>query len=122
MLKEEFIALLPASADFEMDTIMNSQRLIEKDTLNYRVLSYTFKNDNKNYVLEIGKTTASINQYYKPLQRFALYVLFALIALTILIDIVFIRVLIRPLAKIIKTKLIEKKFPFTEVQSRVQRF
>ncbi|MES2651748.1 MAG: HAMP domain-containing sensor histidine kinase [Bacteroidota bacterium] len=120
MLKEEFIALLPVDNDLRMDTIKDSQRLIESDTLTYRVLSYTFKNKNKNYLLEIGRTTASINQYNKPLQRFALYVLITLIVLTILIDLTFIRVLIRPLGKIINSKLINRKFPFKDGQKRVQ--
>lgn len=120
MLKEEFIALLPVEASLKMDTIKDSQRLIESDTLNYRVLNYTFKNKNKNYLLEIGKTTASINQYNTPLQRFALYVLITLIALTILIDLTFIRLLIRPLAKIINIRLINRRFPFKDGHKRVQ--
>lgn len=120
MLKEEFIALMPVDTGLKMDVIKDSQRLIESDTLNYRVLSYTFKDKNKNYLLEIGKTTASINQYNKPLQRFALYVLVILIALTILIDLTFIRLLIRPLAKIISTKLINRRFPFKDGQKRIQ--
>lgn len=120
MLKEEFIALISVDTTLKIDTIKDSQRLIESDTLNYRVLSYTFKSNHKNYLLEIGKTTASINQYNKPLQRFALYVLIILIALTILIDLTFIRILIRPLAKIINTKLINRRFPFKEEQKRVQ--
>jgi signal transduction histidine kinase len=119
MLKEEFIALSPVALKFKMDTITNSKRLIESDTLNYRVLSYTFKNGNKNYLLEIGKTTENSNQYDKPLQRFALYVLFALIALTILIDLTFIRIIIRPLSKIIKTRLVNSKFPFKVEQIRI---
>jgi signal transduction histidine kinase len=71
-------------------------------------------------LLEIGKTTASINQYNKPLQRFASYVLITLIALTILADLTFIRLLIRPLAKIIKTKLVNRKFPFQDQQQSIQ--
>jgi len=120
MLKEEFIALLPVDTGLKLDTIKNSQRLIESDTLNYRVLSYTFKSNNKNYLLEIGKTTTSITQYNKPLQRFALYLLITLIALTILLDLTFIRVLIRPLAKIIKTRLVNRRFPFKEGQKRIE--
>jgi signal transduction histidine kinase len=120
MLKEEFIALLPVDTGLRMDNIKDSQRLVDRDTLNYRVLSYTFKNKNKNYLLEIGKTTASINQYNRPLQRFALYVLIFLIFLTILIDLTFIRVLIRPLAKIISTRLINRKFPFKDEQKNVK--
>lgn len=120
MLKEEFIALLPVDERVSMNFIKDSQRLIESDTLNYRVLSYTFKNKGKNYLLEIGKTTTSINQYNKPLQRFALYVLIFLIVLTMLIDLTFIRMLIRPLEKIISSKLINRRFPFKDDQKRVQ--
>ena len=120
MLKEEFIALIPVKDNLKIDVIKNSQRLIENDTLTYRVLSYTFKNKNKNYLIEIGKTTASINQYDKPLQRFALYVLITLTGLTILIDLTFIRMMIRPLAKIISSKLFNRKFPFKDGQKRVR--
>jgi len=112
MLKEEYIALEPVAPTLFMDTIKTTQRVVERDTLTYRVLSYTFKADHKNYLLEIGKTTASINQYNQPLQRFALYVLIVLIALSIIIDLVFTRQLIRPLSKIIRTKLNNTRFPF----------
>src|SRR5690606_24680828 len=38
MLKEEFIALLPVDEGLKMNVIKDSQRLVENDTLNYRVL------------------------------------------------------------------------------------
>ncbi|NQX39985.1 Signal transduction histidine kinase [Pedobacter steynii] len=120
MLKEEFIAIIPVADSLNINTIKDSQRLLERDTLNYRVLSHTFKDHQKNYLLEIGKTTASINQYNKPLQRFALYVLIILIALTILIDLTFTRLIIRPLAKIIKSKLVSRKFPFEDQPQLIQ--
>lgn len=112
MLKEEYIALEPVAKGIKLDTIKTTMRVIEQDTLNYRVLSYTFQLDDKNYLLEIGKTTGSISQYNKPLQRIALYVLMGLIALTLIIDLIFTRILIRPLGKIIEAKLINRKFPF----------
>lgn len=114
MLKEEYIALEPAAAKSLIDTIKTAQRVVERDTLNYRILMHTFNFGSKNYLLEIGKTTASINQYNKPLQRIALYVLMGLIALTLLFDLIFTRALIRPLGKIIKSKLINRKFPFKD--------
>lgn len=119
MLKEEFVALLPVADKFKMDTIADSKRLIESDTLDYKVLSYTFKQGNKNYLLEIGKTTERSDQYNKPLQRFALYILLALIVITILIDLTFIRIIVRPLSRIIKTKLLNRKFPFKSEQKRI---
>jgi len=112
MLKEEFVALLPVSGNFKADTIKDAQRIVENDTLSYRILSETFKFENKNYLLEIGKTSASINQYNKQLQQFAFYVLVILILLSIIIDLTFIRMVIKPLSKIIKTRLINRKFPF----------
>lgn len=120
LLKEEFIAFLPVDGKLKLDTIKNAQRLIEGDTLNYRVLSYTFKNNQKNYLLEVGKTTTSIEQYNNALQRFALYGLVTLIVLTALIDLIFIRVIIKPLTSIIKARLSQKQFPFPLKQKRIK--
>lgn len=114
MLKEEYIALEPVSDTTSTDTIRTTRRIVEQDTLSYRVLSHTFRENNKNYLLEIGKTTASINQYNKPLQRIALYMLMGLIAITLLVDLIFTRILIRPLGQIIRSKLVNRKFPFKE--------
>ncbi|WP_316752383.1 HAMP domain-containing sensor histidine kinase [Pedobacter gandavensis] len=114
MLKEEYIALEPAAQNRYIDTIKTAQRIVERDTLTYRILIHTFKYDQKNYLLEIGKSISSINQYNKTLQKTALYVLMGLIALTLLIDLIFTRILIRPLGKIIKSKLINRKFPFKD--------
>lgn len=120
MLKQEYIALEPAASGLHIDTIKTVSRIIEQDTLSYRVLSHTFKIKNKNYLLEIGKTVGSINEYNKPLQRIALYVLMGLIALTIIIDLVFTRVLIRPLGKIIESKLVNRKFPFKDQREPIK--
>ncbi|MET0462040.1 MAG: HAMP domain-containing sensor histidine kinase [Chitinophagaceae bacterium] len=113
MLKEEYISLEPAGLDLP-DTIQTTQRLIEDDTLTYRVLNHEFDYQGKQYMLEVGKTTASISQYNKPLQRVALYVLSGLIALTIITDLVYTRLVLRPLGVIIRTKLRNQQFPFKE--------
>jgi len=111
MLKEEYIALEPVSDTLTLDTIETEQRIVEQDTITYRILSHTFRTKGQTYLLEIGKTTSSINQYNRPLQRIALYVLISLIFLTLLIDLVFTRFLLRPLGFIIKTKLTDQQFP-----------
>ena len=114
MLKEEYISLEPVNGYLPPDTIETSRRIVESDTLTYRVLSHVFEYGHKKYILEIGKTIAAINQYNRPLQRVALYVLIGLIAFTLLIDLIFTSFLIRPLGIIIRTKLINRKFPFKE--------
>lgn len=113
MLKEEYISLEPYTGKRRgIDTITTAQRLVEQDTLTYRVLSYTFRADSSNYLLEIGKKTTTISQYNKPLQLIALYVLMGLIFLTMLMDLIFTRFLLKPLGFIIRTKLTDQKFPF----------
>lgn len=119
MLKEEYISL-EASPDIRLDTIETSRRLVEQDTLVYRVLSYTFQEKGKTYLLEIGKKLTSINEYNKPLQRIALYVLIGLIILSSIIDLLYTRYLLRPLQLIIKSKLIKQSFPFEKTAKPVR--
>lgn len=114
MLKEEYISLLPAEDTHVKDTIETSQRVVGKDTLNYRILIHEISAENKNYILEIGKTTATISQYNKLLRRFTLYILIALILFSIIIDLAYTHILLRPLSRIIQTKLLNRKFPFKE--------
>ncbi|AXY78137.1 sensor histidine kinase [Paraflavitalea soli] len=114
MLKEEYISLEPDTAGLWHDTIETARRLVETDTLTYRILRHVFSYDKKNYLLEVGKTTATISQYNRPLQRVALFVLIALIILTILVDLLYTRLVLRPLAVIIRTRLVNRRFPFKE--------
>jgi len=114
MLKEEYISLVPAAAHNVRDTIETSQRIVEEDTLNYRVLIHRLNYRNHKYILEIGKTTATISQYNRLLQRFSLFILIGLIVISIVMDLIYTHVLLRPLAKIVRTKLLNRKFPFKE--------
>ncbi len=114
MLKEEYISLEPAGKIILPDTIATLRRVVEEDTLTYRVLSHVFYYDSSRYILEVGKTTASIGQYNRPLQKMALYILIGLIVSTIVIDLVYTRLLLRPLGAIIRTRLLHNRFPFRE--------
>ncbi len=114
MLREEYISLVPGDRVRVTDTIETSQRIIEGDTLEYRVLIHHLGTEGLNYQLEIGKTTATIGEYNLLLQRFTLIVLIGLIVLSIIVDLVYTNVLLRPLANIVRSKLIDRKFPFTE--------
>jgi len=119
MLKEEYISLMPAAAAVR-DTIETSKRVVENDTLNYRILIHEFHYHNQNYLLEIGKTTATISQYNRLLQRFTLFILIGLIVLTILMDLIYTHILLKPLKKIVSTKLLNRKFPFKEPLSPIK--
>jgi two-component system, OmpR family, sensor histidine kinase ArlS len=114
MLKEEYISLEPVDRSVTLDTIYTDDRIVEQDTLTYRVLMHSFSSGSRRYLLEVGKTTATISQYNRPLQRIASIVLLGLIGLTLIIDLIFTRYLLKPLGMIIRSKLINRKFPFKE--------
>lgn len=120
MLKEEFIALESTNGHHPVDSIYNDKRIVENDTLTYRLLDYSFEYKNKNYLLEIGKTVSAIDQYDRPLQKVASYTLIGLIILTLILDLFFTRLLLRPLHLIITSKLLNRKFPFKETISPVK--
>lgn len=114
MLKEEYISLEPVEEGFTLDTIYTDERIIEQDTLNYRVLTHVFPAGNGSYLMEVGKTIETIDQYNRPLQRIATYVLLGLILITLVVDLFYTRFLLKPLDEIIRTKISNRKFPFNE--------
>ena len=120
MLKEEYISLEPIDPSFKIDSIYTDARIIEQDTLTYRVLTHSFFAGEKQYMMEVGKTIATIDQYNRPLQRIATYVLLSLILITLVVDLFYTRFLLRPLKKIIQTKISNRKFPFNENSEPVQ--
>lgn len=111
LLKEEYVSMDVDSINEHIDTIVNEARVVERDTIQYRILSHTFKVGNQNYLLEIGKSINTINETTTPLQNIALEILLGMVLLTILADQVYSTYVLRPLGRIIKTKLIGHKFP-----------
>jgi len=111
-LKDEYLTIEKDSLSaLAVDTIKNEKRSVGRDTIEYRILSHTFKLDNQNYLLEIGKSTATLNDTSAPLQNIAFIVLISMILLTILADQLYTNHLLRPLDLIIKSKLLNQKFP-----------
>jgi two-component system sensor histidine kinase ArlS len=125
-LKEEYISLDQVEPGYYLDTIQDEQRLVERDTIDYRILSHTFKANNKNYLLEIGKSVETIGETSGPLQNIAFKLLLGMILLTVLADIIYSNYVLKPLSLIIKTKLIGNKFPsfttYKEVRTTTSDF
>lgn len=126
-LKDEYLTIEKDSLGFQsIDTIKNEKRLVGRDTIEYRILSHTFKIKNQDYLLEIGKSTATLNDTSAPLQIIAFVVLISMILLTILVDQLYTNYLLRPLDLIIKNKLLNQKFPnfgtYNEVKTSTTDF
>jgi two-component system sensor histidine kinase ArlS len=111
LLKEEYVSMDVDSTAENIDTIENERRVVEGDTIQYRILSHNFKVGKQNYLLEIGKSINTINETTVPLQSIAFEILLGMVLLTILADQFYSTYVLRPLGQIIKTKLIAHKFP-----------
>lgn len=110
LLKEEFISLEEVDSVQHLDGIENSARVVDDEIVDYRVLSYTFAVENKQYLLEVARSLSTIHEVESTLRRFALITLVIICLITILIDVAFTKYLLRPLNAII-SKLHATKDP-----------
>jgi signal transduction histidine kinase len=102
ILKEEFISIEPIKNDSLVNSIQFSERNIEDEIVDYRVLSYSIEENGINYVIEIGKSISTIYRFEQNLKRFAFLFLIVIISLTFLFDLSFIQYLLRPFDRIVK--------------------
>lgn len=120
MLKDEYISLEHTNTHQLTDTLITEQRLVEKDTINYRILMHSFMLGNQAYLLEIGKKTASISAEARALQQTAIYILLPLALVILLIQIVYNRYLLKPLGYIIRSRLLKASFPFNQQAGKLK--
>lgn len=102
LLKEEFISLEAVNPEDWSDGIENSERLVENEVVNYRVLSYVFEIDGVHYLLEIGRSLATVQSIENILQNFSLYILIVMVLITTILDIVYTKYLLHPFQQIIQ--------------------
>jgi signal transduction histidine kinase len=100
ILKEEFISIERTSIEEELNQVEVSNRIIEDEEITYRVLNYTFIADGQKYLLEIGKSLTSIQSARKYINNIILLFLGFIILITLVTDLQYTRLLLRPLEKI----------------------
>ncbi|MDD3860317.1 MAG: HAMP domain-containing sensor histidine kinase [Bacteroidales bacterium] len=102
IIKAEFVSIEQLDVDTLIDEIQFSQRNIEEEIIDYRVLSYSIKKDGKTYLIEIGKSMEDIYKFEQKLKSYAVIFLIIILFLTLIIDLIFIQFLLKPLDKITK--------------------
>jgi len=129
IFKEEFVSISPLNAlpsDFGKTEIENTERIIENDIVQHRVLSKAFIYDNQLYKIEIGEGLGAVEQLKLTIRRFMLWMMTIVILLTIFLDLGFARILLRPFNKIINVKLKDvthpTKFDGTRIRSSTFEF
>ena len=104
ILKEEFISLEKIDLSRDWNFIEVTQRLIDNETIDYRVLNYSLKIDGQTYLLEIGKSLSSMMYAAKNIRTVILVFLALFILVTLLSDLFYTARVLRPL-KIITRRL-----------------
>ena len=112
ILKEEFISLERTGISEELNYIDITGRIIEGEEITYRVINYTFMVDGQKYLLEIGKSLASIQYARRNINRIILVFLGFIILITLVTDLQYTRIILFPLKKI-SGKLKEISSPLT---------
>lgn len=105
ILKEEYISLEKVDLNENWNFIEVTNRLVEEELIDYRVLNYTFYVNGQMYLLEIGKSLNIIRQTERNIRWFALGLLLLFVAITMMLDISYIKFLLKPLDQIVLKKL-----------------
>ncbi|OFX89399.1 MAG: hypothetical protein A2W99_13740 [Bacteroidetes bacterium GWF2_33_16] len=125
ILKEEFIAIEQLDKDTSIDVIEYSQRIIDNELVEYRVLSYSIVKNGNSYLIEIGRSITTINRFEQNLKRFAFLFLLLIILITFIADVSFIQYLLNPFEQIVK-KLKNTNHPssfdYTTVNTKTHDF
>jgi signal transduction histidine kinase len=102
ILKDEFISLERIDLEEDIDSIGVTQRLIEEETISFRVLSYSFDFNGQTYLLEIGKSLESIMHTRKNIIGLTWGLLTLIILITLFADLYYTYRILHPLDLIIK--------------------
>ncbi len=114
IFKEEFVSISPLPhlpKDFGRSNIENSERQIENELIRHRILTYAFIYDNQLYEIAIGEGLSAVDQLNHAIRKFSLWLLIAVVMLSIFLDLSFARLLLRPFNKIVNEKLKDVRHP-----------
>lgn len=101
ILKEEFISLEKANLSEDWNFIEVDERELDDETIEYRVLNYSFRIDNEKYLLQIGKSLDSIANTQGNIRKIILIFLIFIILITLISDFFYTERITRPLASMV---------------------
>lgn len=101
ILKEEFISLEIADLEEDWNFIELDHREIDDETIEYRVLNYSFKVNDQTYLLQIGKSLTSIIYTQRNTRNIILIFLAFIILITMMADLFYTERTLRPFENIV---------------------
>jgi signal transduction histidine kinase len=126
ILKEEYILLERIAEPFMVDTIYNEERIIEDESVTYRVCSFVFSFEEEYFLLEIGRSLETIKDIEKIMFKILYVTFFIFLLLTFFLDTAFGKWLIKPFRQIVENKLLHirepQQFQYTPVKTSTEEF
>ena len=119
ILKQEYISLEPAPSDSLWNFIEVTQRRVDNEVIDYRVLNYSFIVDGETWLLEIGASLDSIYKTERNIRTITLILLGVFVIISFVADTTLTRILIHPL-DLITRKLKETISPSLYDQTPVK--
>ncbi len=116
IFKEEFVSITPLAIlppDFGKYHIENAERKIDDETVKHRVLTQAFVYDNQLYSIAIGEGLSAYDQLNITIRKFTIWIMVAVVVISIFFDLLFARLLLRPFNKIVNEKLRDVQHPST---------
>lgn len=121
ILKEEYILLEKIQDPEPLDTIYNQDRVLENERVPYRVRAYMFSFQEDFFLLEIGRSLATIKDTENIIYKVLLLTFVVFLMMTFFLDIAFNKRLIKPFKQIIQQKLSQihepQQFPYEPVKT-----
>ncbi|MGY6742903.1 MAG: sensor histidine kinase [Cecembia sp.] len=111
ILKEEYILLEQVPQLYDADLIFVEDRILDDESVTYRVYSYAFEWGGAFYLLEIGRSLQTIQEIESIIFRILLGTVFLFFFLSFFLDNAFNKSILRPFAQIIDKKLSHIKEP-----------
>lgn len=102
LLNEEYVSLDVATTDEVWNNIVIEQRQVDDELIDYRVLRYTIGIDNHFYLLEIGKSLASIGRAERNIRQLTIGFLLFFIVVSVLFELVYTTHLLSPLKALVR--------------------
>ena len=116
IFKEEFVPIAPIAVlppDFGRYHIENAERKIDDEIIKHRVLTQAFVYDNQLYSIDIGEGLNAYDQLNVTIKKFTIWIMIAVVVISIFFDLLFARLLLRPFNKIVNEKLRDVQHPST---------
>lgn len=111
ILKEEYILLEQVPQLYDANLIFVEERILDNESVTYRVYSYAFEMDSAYFLLEIGRSLQTIKEIESLIFRILIGTVVLFFALSFFLDNTFNKRILRPFSQIIDKKLSHIKEP-----------